>query len=790
MSSKHKKKEKRKKRKRSTSRSRGDGSGDDKASKPAPNVLVGKVGKISTVRPLGQEKKVDESEQAKAVDPAMSGFAMHNVGDPQQMSAAYYQQPSTGQVPYYSAYPGYQYPYTQESYAVQEPQQVSEQPAQPEWQWGGTDPVEWAAAKAAAAAAEQEAGSEATGQEVGVAGESQEVGVVAGSGPEGTGQGVGMADESCPGEEVGVAGESGRQEVGVADGSSSEMTGLEVGVPDESQQPPMPDTEGALHPPLPVTEPSSGEMDSSWSRQSPIPVPKEVPAPMEQAKKDHNQLPTSDSFLIEMPVADNLYHPSEPMVDVEEMVAGAGSGGGVGVASGSGSTETTRKGSSGQDVNMTGVCGSGVGERQAAAQVQGSGIGIARPALVEPETLPCPPTEEAPALPPLPPPPDAVSPQKPPPDAVLPQKPPPDAVPPQKPPPDAVPPQKPPPDAILPQKPPPDAVPPQKPPPDAVPPQKPPPDAVPPQKPPPDAVPPQKPPPDAVPPQKPPPDAVPPQKPPPDAVLPQKPPPEAVPPQKPPNEEPTLDEVLTGEPGIPLTEDSSSETLYNVETGVATIQVTGEEIEECEMDIEDSDSPEKGGTTVGDSEAPLPTAEPTAQPPDPVPGVPMEAGTTHSSPAPTADVTPPMAAPVPPPGGAEAGSGVAISSPAAYYPQTTSAYNYAAYNQQAYNYAYAQNYSYAQQAAYMQQAAYGAAYGMPTQYYQGMYAYPATSAAPYYGTGYSQTPSQIPVQVRGEGGREGGGIWKEVCGSGERGRGVLIFSCWCCTLLWDPAMGL
>ena len=105
--------------------------------------------------------------------------------DPLQMSANYYQQPSTGQVPYYGSYSSYPYPYSGDVYGQQPPPPPPPPPqelAKKEWQWGETDPVEWAASKAASAAASDDAvqkeGEEEEGGTRVVGGVAQEGGVV------------------------------------------------------------------------------------------------------------------------------------------------------------------------------------------------------------------------------------------------------------------------------------------------------------------------------------------------------------------------------------------------------------------------------------------------------------------------------------------------------------------------------------------------------------------------------------------------------------------------------------
>ena len=131
-----------------------DSDGEEK--KPAATVLIGKVGKISTVRLLGKEKKSEETESTKPADAAVSS-APPNPGvvaapttlppvqaHPPQMSATYYQHPSTGEVPYYASYgTAYQYPAvysTAQTYSQPPPpppQQEAEVPAQTQQQEEG-----------------------------------------------------------------------------------------------------------------------------------------------------------------------------------------------------------------------------------------------------------------------------------------------------------------------------------------------------------------------------------------------------------------------------------------------------------------------------------------------------------------------------------------------------------------------------------------------------------------------------------------------------------------------------
>ncbi|XP_064394564.1 formin-J-like isoform X4 [Halichondria panicea] len=101
-SPKHKKvkKEKRKKHHK-TDKEKKDGKKDEnkeeEASKPPPNVIVGKVGRISTQRTLGKDRKPDDKPETPKTLAAQQ---------PQAMSATYYQHPTTGEVPYYY-YQGY-----------------------------------------------------------------------------------------------------------------------------------------------------------------------------------------------------------------------------------------------------------------------------------------------------------------------------------------------------------------------------------------------------------------------------------------------------------------------------------------------------------------------------------------------------------------------------------------------------------------------------------------------------------------------------------------------------------
>jgi hypothetical protein len=685
MSSKHKKKEKKKKRKRSTSRG---GSGDDKSSKPAPNVLIGKVGKISTVRPLGQEKKADEPELARPFDAAAGGgfIPMQNVGDPQQMSAAYYQQPSTGQVPYYSTYPGFQYPYVQEAYVAPEQQQQQQQASeqqQQEWQWGGTDPVQWAAARANAdeeAGVADVSGSEAVDQE----------GAVVESGSEVVGQ---SKTDGCGSDIVGQTDGSGSEIVGQTDGSGSEIVGLTDGRGSEVVG--LSKTDGCGSEIVGQTDAEVvGQSKTNGGDGSEV-VEQEVSVgggsgsdvadgqTIREACQDDEIVPPAPAAVgvasrsgSEV-VGQNISDRSDPQVV------------GHGVMSGSGSEVV--------EMNMG---GSGVADNQGAGNdgIVPPAVGVAPPEEAplpskipshEPEANehpPMPDTEEAPVLPPLP-----MTEGSDEADDLLSQQPP------------------------LPAA---------------------------------------------------------------EEML------------RDPSE---VARDLHRYPPPPAPAESIAVAVASREDVVShpplSTEVAGEEIqpqkeiEECDMDI---DSPSAGqGEGVADTEMPAsetPVAPPTAEPPivpppvAPPTGEPPVASPTGEPPVapPTVDptATPPTESPapppatntdgtppptVPPPAVTEVGSGVAVSSPAAYYPPaaTSTAYNYA-YNQQAYNYAYAQNYNYAQQAAYMQQAAYGAAaYGVQPAQYMYYGTYPA-AGTPYYGTTYSsstsssysqQTPSQAPMQV-------------------------------------------
>lgn len=70
---------------------------EDEAPKTPPNVIVGKVGRISSQRTLGKDKKPEDKPETPKLSTAQP---------PQAMSASYYQQPTTGEVPYYY-YQGY-----------------------------------------------------------------------------------------------------------------------------------------------------------------------------------------------------------------------------------------------------------------------------------------------------------------------------------------------------------------------------------------------------------------------------------------------------------------------------------------------------------------------------------------------------------------------------------------------------------------------------------------------------------------------------------------------------------
>ena len=130
-----------------------DSEGEEK--KPAASVLIGKVGKIGTVRLLGKEKKAEEgadsTKPGENAAPSSTSMPSGAVGAPpplppaaempayQQMSATYYQHPSTGEVPYYPTYgAAYQYPAYSTAQTYQQPpppaQPVEEQEEEPQKQ--------------------------------------------------------------------------------------------------------------------------------------------------------------------------------------------------------------------------------------------------------------------------------------------------------------------------------------------------------------------------------------------------------------------------------------------------------------------------------------------------------------------------------------------------------------------------------------------------------------------------------------------------------------------------------
>ena len=107
---------------------------------------MGKVGKAGSVRTstLGQDKKADEQDDSKnepstqadasnASSAAVGGGTTQAPGS-QQMSATFYQQPSTGQVPYYSMMAGTSYPVYP---YVQDPYQQQQQTGWQNWSSGG-----------------------------------------------------------------------------------------------------------------------------------------------------------------------------------------------------------------------------------------------------------------------------------------------------------------------------------------------------------------------------------------------------------------------------------------------------------------------------------------------------------------------------------------------------------------------------------------------------------------------------------------------------------------------------
>ncbi len=96
----HKKSKKKRKSHKSERKEKKEEIKEDDASKPPPNVIVGKVGRISSQRTLGKDKKPEDKLEAQTKPPATQ--------QPRTtMSASYYQQPTTGEVPYYYYQGGY-----------------------------------------------------------------------------------------------------------------------------------------------------------------------------------------------------------------------------------------------------------------------------------------------------------------------------------------------------------------------------------------------------------------------------------------------------------------------------------------------------------------------------------------------------------------------------------------------------------------------------------------------------------------------------------------------------------
>ena len=62
---------------------------EEDTSKPLPSVIVGKVGRLSSQRTLGKDKK-PEDNKPETSKPPLTTTAQH----PQTMSASYYQQPT------------------------------------------------------------------------------------------------------------------------------------------------------------------------------------------------------------------------------------------------------------------------------------------------------------------------------------------------------------------------------------------------------------------------------------------------------------------------------------------------------------------------------------------------------------------------------------------------------------------------------------------------------------------------------------------------------------------------